>query len=43
MNDILEFLDKNPSLKEINYQIMRNEGALKSYKQDKEYLSKKNE
>ncbi len=43
MSDILEFLDKNPSLKEINYQIMRNEGALKSYKQDKEYLSKKNE
>jgi|SaaInlStandDraft_3_1057020.scaffolds.fasta_scaffold48257_1 spore coat polysaccharide biosynthesis protein SpsF len=39
MNDILKLLEKKPHLKEINYQIMRNEGALKSYKEDKKFRS----
>ncbi|MBI5643145.1 MAG: glycosyltransferase family protein [Deltaproteobacteria bacterium] len=35
MNDILEFLDKNPGLLEINSKTMRNEGYAKSLKEDK--------
>jgi len=43
MQDILNLIDKNPCFKDINYHIARNEGAIKSYEEDKEYLSKKNE
>jgi spore coat polysaccharide biosynthesis protein SpsF len=38
MQDILNLLDKNDYLTNINYHIKRNEGAIKSYEQDKEFL-----
>ena len=38
MQDILDLLEKNTHLKNINYHIERNEGALKSYEEDKEFL-----
>ena len=34
--DILSFLDENPQLKELNSKYSRNEGYLKSLKNDKE-------
>jgi len=37
-HDILKLLEKKPYIKDENYHIMRNEGALKSYKEDKEFL-----
>ena len=37
-HDILKLLEKKPHIKDKNYHIMRNEGALKSYKEDKEFL-----
>lgn len=36
--DILRLLERNPHIKNTNYHIMRNEGALKSYEEDKEFL-----
>jgi spore coat polysaccharide biosynthesis protein SpsF len=39
-HDILKLLEKNPQIKDKNYHIKRNEGALKSYKEDKEFLQK---
>ena len=36
--DILRLLERNPHIKDTNYHIMRNEGALKSYEEDKEFL-----
>ena len=36
--DILGFLEKNPHIKDKNHHIIRNEGAQKSYKEDKEFL-----
>lgn len=38
--DILQFLDTNPGLKEINKDHIINEGYLKSLQEDKEFLSK---
>jgi len=35
MNEILEFLDKNPEVEKINSHITRNEGYLKSLRQDR--------
>lgn len=35
MNEILDFLKENPDIEEINSKIIRNEGYLKSLKQDK--------
>jgi spore coat polysaccharide biosynthesis protein SpsF len=40
MKDILDFLDNNPKFKEINRHIGRNEGVLKAYEKDKEFLRK---
>jgi spore coat polysaccharide biosynthesis protein SpsF len=36
--DILKLLEKKPHIKDKNYHIMRNEGAIKSYEEDKEFL-----
>jgi spore coat polysaccharide biosynthesis protein SpsF (cytidylyltransferase family) len=38
MEDILEYLKANPELKKINQHIIRNEGYLKSLKEDKEIV-----
>ena len=38
MQDILNLIDKNPCFKDINYHIARNEGAIKSYEEDKDFL-----
>ncbi len=38
--DILDLLERKPHLKKINYHIMRNEGLLKTYKKDNEFLKK---
>jgi spore coat polysaccharide biosynthesis protein SpsF len=38
MKDILDLLEEFPHLKEINHHIVRNEGALKSYEKDKDFL-----
>ncbi len=40
MEDILDLLRRKPYLKEINYHIMRNEGLLKTYRKDNEFLKK---
>jgi spore coat polysaccharide biosynthesis protein SpsF (cytidylyltransferase family) len=42
MSDILDLLSKFPELKEINKNIVTNEGYLKSLKQDEEFLKSKN-
>ena len=38
MKNVLDLLKKKPHLAEINNHIVRNEGALKSYEKDKEFL-----
>ncbi len=38
MQDILDFLEQKPYIKKINSHILRNEGALKSYEEDKYFL-----
>lgn len=41
MNDILKYLRKNPDVERINNQIVRNEGYLKSLKEDREIKDRK--
>jgi spore coat polysaccharide biosynthesis protein SpsF len=38
MRDILDLLKRKPNLRKINYHINRNEGLLKAYKKDNEFL-----
>ena len=38
MQDILDLIERNPHFMDINCHISRNEGAIKSYKEDEEFL-----
>ncbi len=42
MKDILELFKKEPQLPEINKNVWREEGNIKSIKEDEEYLKSKN-
>jgi len=43
MQDILDLLERNPYIQEKNYHILRNEGSLRSYKEDKIFLQGEDE